>query len=107
VGDFEEEKPEHGAALVRAGGLLAVAMLAFAAAVLTFQGIYWLRFGAWFDWTDPDGQKFPGAGWSDGSWKGANAFFDLFFSAPVQLSASITGLILVTLYIWVRSAGRR
>ena len=107
MGDFDQEKPEHGAAFVRAGGLLAVAMLAFAAAVLIFQGIYWLRFGAWFDWTDPDGPKFPGTGWSDGSWKGATSFFDLFFSAPVQLSASVTGFILVALYIWLRSSGRR
>ena len=107
MGDFDQEETEYGAALVRAGGLLAVATLAFAAAVLIFQGIYWLRFGAWFDWTDPDGPKFPGTDWSNGSWKGANTFFDLFFSAPVQLSASITGLILVALYIGVRSSVRR
>ena len=96
-----------GVALGRAGCLLAASVLAFAAAVLIFQWIYWLRFAAWFDWSDPDGPKFPGAGWSGGSWKGANALFDLFLSAPVQLFASVTGFILVALYIWVRSAGRR
>lgn len=100
-------KPQHVTALARAGGLSAAAVLALAAAVLIFQWVYWLRFGIWFDWTDPDGPGFPGSGWSDGSWKGANALFDLFLSAPVQLSASVTGFILVALYIWVRSAGRR
>jgi len=107
VRDFSETKSGYATALVRAGGLLAGAVLALASAVLLFQAIYWLRFGAWFDWTDPNGPKFPGTGWSNGSWKGVNTFFDLFFSAPVQLSASITGLILVALYIWVRSANRR
>jgi hypothetical protein len=91
----------------RAGCLLLAAPLAFAAAVLAYQCIYWLRFGAWLDWTDPDGSKFSGASWSDGSWKGANALFDLFLSAPVQLAASITGFVLVALYVFVRSMGRR
>ena len=100
-------KPEQGAAFGRAGCLLAAAVLAFAAVVLIFQLIYWLRFDAWFDWTDPDGPKFPGTGWNDDSWKGANALFDLFLSAPAQLFASVTGFILIALYIWVRSSGRR
>jgi hypothetical protein len=107
VGSFDKLKPQHVTLLGRGGCLLIAAALAFAAAVLVFQSVYWLRFAAWFDWTDPDGPRFPGAGWSDGSWKGANSLFDLFFSAPVQLSASIAGLILVALYIWVRSPARR
>src|SRR5258708_26480463 len=100
-------KLQHVTVLGRAGGLLIAAVLAFAVAALIFQCMYWFWFAAWFDWTDPDGPKFPGAGWSDGSWKGANASFDLFLSAPVQLSVSIAGFILVALYIWVRSARRR
>jgi hypothetical protein len=100
-------KPQHVTLLGRAGGLLVASALAFAMTVLIFQWIYWLRFAAWFDWTDPDGPKFPGAGWPDGSWRGANALFDLFLSAPVQLSASIAGFILVALYVWLRSSARR
>jgi len=41
-----------------------------------------------------------------GAWKGANIIFDFFLSAPVQLSASIAGLILVGIYVWVRTATR-
>jgi hypothetical protein len=106
VGSFNNMKPQHVPPLGRVGCLLIAATLAFAAAVLVFQCVYWLRFAAWFDWTDPDGPKFPGHGWAAGSWKGANATFDLFLSAPVQLSASVTGFILVAVYIWVRSLGR-
>ncbi|SRR5260221_3590645 len=100
-------KLQHVTVLGRAGCLLIAAVLAFAAAVLIFQCVYWFRFAAWFDWTDPDGARFPGAGWSAGSWKGADALFDLFVSAPVQLSASIAGFVLIALYIWVRSSARR
>jgi len=49
---------------------------------------------------------FPGPSWSGGAWKGANIIFDFFLSAPVQLSASIAGLILVGIYVWVRTATR-
>jgi hypothetical protein len=97
----------HVTVLGRAGCLLIAAALAFAIAVLIFQCVYWLRFAAWFDWTDPDSPKFTGAGWPEGSWKGANALFDLFLSAPVQLCASIAGFVLIALYIWVRSSARR
>ena len=107
MGSFDNMKPQHVPVLGRAGCLLIAAALAFAAAVLFFQCVYWLRFATWFDWTDPDGPKFPGNGWATGAWKGANATFDLFLSAPVQLAASITGFILVALYVLVRSSARR
>lgn len=100
-------KPRHVSLLTRAGVLALLAVVALAMGVLVFQCLYWLRFASWFDWTDPDGPSFPGHGWPNGSWKGAQATFDLFLSAPVQLSASIAGLILIAIYIWVRTLSRR
>jgi hypothetical protein len=82
------------------------AAVAVAVAAFCFQCLYWLRFGSWFDWTDPNGPTFPGPSWSGGAWKGANAIFDYFLSAPIQLSASIAGVILVAIYVFVRAATR-
>lgn len=92
--------------LARVFGWALFAAIAVAVAAFCFQCLYWLRFGSWFDWTDPDGPAFPGPSWSGGAWKGANAIFDYFLSAPIQLSASIAGLILVAIYVWVRAATR-
>ena len=100
-------KPQHQTLLGRAGVLMLLAAIAFVAGAFVFQCLYWLRFESWFDWTDPDGPHFPGQGWSDGSWKGVQSIFDLIVTAPVQLFASITGLMLVSLYVWVRSSSRR
>src|SRR5580765_3725203 len=82
------------------------AAIAVAVAAFCFQCLYWLRFDSWFDWTDPDGPAFPGPSWSGGAWKGTSAIFDFFLSAPIQLSASIAGLVLVGIYVWVRAATR-
>jgi hypothetical protein len=99
-------KPLPVAWLARALVWALFAAVAAAIAAFCFQCLYWLRFGSWFDWTDPDGPAFPGPSWSGGAWKGANAIFDYFLSAPIQLSASIAGLILVAIYVWVRAATR-
>ena len=99
-------KPLPVAVLARALVWALFAVVAAAVAVFLFQCLYWLRFGLWFDWTDPDGPAFPGRSWSGGSWKGANIVFDFFLSAPIQLSVSIAGFVLVAIYIWVRSATR-
>ena len=106
-GDGEAMKPQHQTLLGRAGVLVLLSAIAFVAGAFVFQCLYWLRFGSWFDWTDPDGPHFPGQGWTGGSWKGVQAIFDLIVTAPVQLFASVTGLLLVILYIWVRSSSRR
>lgn len=105
--DDETMKPQHLSLLARGGAVAATAAITFALGALVFQCLYWLRFDSWFDWTDPNGPSFPGPSWSGGSWKGVQAIFDLIVTAPVQLFASITGLILVVLYVWVRSQSRR
>jgi hypothetical protein len=99
-------KPLPVTVLARAFIWALFAVVAAAAAAFCFQCLYWLRFGSWFDWTDPDGPAFPGRSWSGGAWKGANIIFDFFLSAPVQLSVSIAGLVLVAIYVWVRMASR-
>ena len=99
-------KPLPVAWLARALVWALFAVVAAAVAAFCFQCLYWLRFGSWFDWTDPDGPHFPGPAWSAGAWKGANTIFDFFLSAPIQLSASIAGLVLVVIYVWVQTATR-
>jgi hypothetical protein len=99
-------KPLPVAWLARALVWALLAAVAVAVAAFFFQCLYWLRFSSWFDWTGPDGPAFPGPSWSGGAWKGANVIFDFFLSAPIQLSASIAGLVLVGIYVWVRAATR-
>ena len=94
------------ALLARVFAWALLAAIAVAVGAFCFQCFYWLRFGSWFDWTDPNGPAFPGPSWSGGTWKGADAIFENFLSAPVQLSASTAGLILVAIYLWVRSSSR-
>ena len=106
-GHSETMRTEPVSLLARGGAVAVIAAIVFALSALAFQCLYWLRFGLWFDWTDPHGPRFPGQGWSVGPWKGLQAIFDLIVTAPVQLFASITGLILVVLYVWVRSLKRR
>lgn len=106
-GSSETVTSRHVSSLARAGGWALLAPVAFAVGAFVFQCVYWLRFGSWFDWTDPDGPAFPGSNWSGGPWKGVGALLDLILAAPVQLFASITGLTLVALYVWVRSLTRR
>jgi len=99
-------KPLPVTLLARALVWTLFALVVAAVAAFSFQCFYWLRFGSWFDWTDPDGPRFPGPSWTGGAWKGANVIFDLFLSAPVQLSVSIAGFVLVAIYVWVRTASR-
>ena len=51
-------KPLPVALLARALVWTLFALVAGAAAAFCFQCLYWLRFGSWFDWTDPDGPRF-------------------------------------------------
>lgn len=100
-------KPLHVSLLARAGAMTFLALVAVALGALLFQCLYWLRFDSWFDWSDPERPPFPGPSWSGGPWKGTQAFFDLIVAVPVQLAASVAGLILVAIYIAARSSGRR
>jgi hypothetical protein len=104
--DGETMKP-HRSLLARGGVVALLGAIVFVLSVFVFQCLYWLRFDSWFDWTDPNGPRFPGQSWAGGPWKGVQAIFDLIVTAPVQLFASITGLILVVLYVWVRRSGQR
>ena len=106
-GNGEMVSPRYLSLLARGGAIALFAGIAFVLAAFIFQCLYWLRFDAWFDWTDPDGPRFPGPGWSGGPWKGVQAIFDLIVTAPVQLFASVTGLILVVLYVLVRRSNNR
>lgn len=107
MGESETLKAQPLSLLARAGVVMVLAAILCALSVFAFQCLYWLRFDSWFDWTDPNGPRFPGHGWSSGSWKGMQAILDLIVTAPVQLFASVTGLILIVLYVWLRSSSRR
>ena len=107
VSDAKAMKTQPVSLVARAGALTMLVVVAIALGVFVLQCLYWLRFDSWFDWSDPNGPRFPGSSWSGGPWKGMQAFFDLIVTAPVQLFASVTGLILVVLYVWVRSPSRK
>jgi len=100
-------KPLLVTLLARALVWMLFAVVAAASGAFCFQCLFWLRSGSWLDWTDLHGLRFRDPFWSGGAWKGANIAVDFFLSAPIQLSASIAGLVLVGIYILVRSLSPR
>ena len=88
------------------GALSLVSFVFAAVCVLLFQGIYWLRFDRWYDWTSPDGPSFFET--SQGTrWQGIAEIADWMSSAPMELWTFAAAFILLVLFTVVRISGRR
>jgi len=100
-------KPQQIAWIVRGGvTLLALSILA-AVGSLLFQGVYWLKFDKWYDWTAPEGPAISDVGTQGASWKGIEEISSWAVSAPTELWTFGAAIILLVLFTVVRIAGRR
>ena len=86
--------------------MLAAFILA-AACLLLFQGLYWLRYDKWFDWTTGDEPAFLGARTAAGHWKGVERIFEWAVSGPIELWSFVAALLLLTVFTFVRISARR
>ena len=100
-------KPQHVAWIVWTGTLLVAAFVLATVCLLLFQGLYWLRFDQWYDWTAPDSHLFFGTRMHGAHWRGIEEISGWMSSAPAELWTFAAALTVLVLFTLVRISGRR
>ncbi len=107
VGVALKMKPQPVTWTVWAGALVLAAFILAAFGVLLFQGLYWLRFDQWYDWTAPDGPRFVSAGTQGAHRQGIEEISVWMSSAPMELWTFAAAFILLLLFTLAGIFGRR